>query len=402
MRSRRVLITGLSSRLGGRLARALEADPEIEAIVGIDTSEPRVQLERTEFVHTDVGQPAVVRILRAAAIDTVIDTRLVADPFEAPARVAQEVNVAGTTRIVEACSGAPVRKLLLKSSAHYYGCERDDPAFFAEEMVRARPPRTAIERSVVEAETIASRFAGTVTILRVAPELGEEVRGSHMALLNLPAVPSILGFDPRLQFIHEEDVVGVLSHAARHTLPGPYNAAADGVLALSEVSSLLGKPMLPVLPPWGTGFAGAQLRRLGLPIPTELLRLLRFGRGLDNRRMKASGYALRYTTREALLRLRAKQGLRSLLESGERPYRYDREVEEFLRWSPSVQSARSASRGTGEPRNDYEKLGARELIEVIPSLEPDALAALRSYEAAHRARGSVLGAVDRALARKRE
>jgi UDP-glucose 4-epimerase len=401
MRTRRVLVTGLSSPLGGRLARALEADPEIEAIVGVDTSEPRLELERTEFVRIDVSEPALGRILRAAAIDTVVDTRLVADPLGAPRKRAHQINVAGTASLIAACGEAPVRKLVLKSSAHYYGCGRDDPAFFTEEMVAVRPPSTATERDVVEAEAIVSKFAGTVTILRLAQELGEGVRASHLALLSLPAVPSMLGIDPRLQFIHEDDVVGSLAHAVRHTMPGVYNAAADGVLALSEVTSLLGKAMLPVLPPWGTWSAGAQLRRLGLPIPVETLRLLRFGRGLDNRRLKASGYAFRYTTREALLRLRAKQGLRPLLGSGEQPYRYDREVEEFLRWSPSVQSAPSAARGAGGPRNDYEELGASELIEVIPSLEPDALAALRSYEAKHRARGSVLGAVDRALARKR-
>src|SRR5207244_12783941 len=65
------------------------------------------------------------------------------------------------------------------------------------------------------------------------------------------------------------------SHATRERLAGSYNAAADGVLAFSEVASLLGKPLLPVLPPWGTVLAADQLRRLGLRIPVELLRALR-------------------------------------------------------------------------------------------------------------------------------
>src|SRR5581483_9618887 len=131
----------------------------------------------------------------------------------------------------------------------------------------------------------------------------------------------------------------VLAHAVANTLPGSYNAAADGVLALSEVVSLLSKQMLPVLPPWGTVFTAMQLRRLGLRIPVEMLRDLRFGRGLDNRRLKASGYQYRYTSREAVQKLRAHQRLRPLLRSGDDSYRYEREVEEFLRWSPSVQSA---------------------------------------------------------------
>jgi UDP-glucose 4-epimerase len=187
-----------------------------------------------------------------------------------------------------------------------------------------------------------------------------------------------------------------------------FNAAADGVLALSEIVAALGKPILPVLPPWGTGFAAEQLRRLGLRIPVEMLRELRYGRGLDNRRLKATGFAYRYTTREAVLQLRAQQRLRPLLRSGEAPYRYEREVEEFLRWSPSVLTAPGrglATDGedggrTGAPFPSYDDLSATELVDLIPSLEPGALAALRRYEAAHRGRTAVLGALDRTLARK--
>ena len=263
--------------------------------------------------------------------------------------------MAGTHNLLAACVGehSSVRRLVFKSSEHYYGCEPDDPAFFTEEMKRARSPDTPIERDVVEAETALSDFAAanpetTVTVLRLAETVGAGARGADLALLSLPVVPAILGFDPRWQFVHQDDVVGALAHAARHDLPGPYNVAADGVLALSEIASLLGKPLLPVLPPWGTVFAGIQLRRLGLPIPVETLRRLRFGRGLDNRRLKASGYMLRYTTREAVLKLRAQQRLRPLLRSGNESYRYEREVEEFLRWSPSVHSAPQGRGGADE------------------------------------------------------
>ena len=71
----------------------------------------------------------------------------------------------------------------------------------------------------------------------------------------------ILGFDPRYQFVHEDDVVHALEHAVKHRVPGIYNVAGDGVLALSEVAGLLGKPYAPVLPPWGTGLAASALRR---------------------------------------------------------------------------------------------------------------------------------------------
>jgi UDP-glucose 4-epimerase len=416
MDSRRILIAGLSSYWGGRLAQALEREPQIEAIVGVDSEDPQHELARTEFVRVDTHHALIRRIVNAAAIDTVVDTRLILDPLTAPLAQAHEVNVIGTMNLLAACSGpeSPVRKLVFKSSAHYYGCEPGDPAFFTEEMERANPPRTAIERDILDAERAVADFAArnrdtTITVLRVANGIGAELRSSHLGLLSLPVVPTILGFDPRCQFIHEDDVVGVLEHAVRNNLPGVYNAAADGVLALSEVISVLGKPMLPVLPPWGTGFAASQLRRFGLRIPVEMLRQLRYGRGLDNRRLKATGYVYRYTTREAVLKLRAQQRLRPLLRSGVEPYRYEREVEAFLRWSPSVQSARDLGHGRdgasgpdAQPLpGSYDDLSAEEVIGIVSSLGTDALVQLRRHEASRSARQAVLAAIDHNLARKR-
>ena len=409
-RSKRVLITNLSSHWGGRLAQRLEADPELETIVGVDTTDPQHALERTEFVRVDTDDGLLRRIVRAAGIDTVVDTRLVPDPLSATLGRAHEVNVFGTQKILAACAGSqsPVRKLIFKSSAHIYGCDHDDPAFFTEDMVGRRPPHTAIEQDVFDAEVAVAEFRKaqpevTVTVLRFAPAIGGELKASHLGLLGLPVVPAILGFDPRWQFIHEDDVVGVLAHAVANTLPGSYNAAADGVLALSEVVSLLGKPMLPVLPPWGTVFAAMQLRRLGLKVPVEMLRDLRFGRGLDNRRLKASGYQFRYTSREAVQKLRAHQKLRPLLRSGGEAYRYEREVEEFLRWSPSVQDPLRMGAMTADDqtaRQTYDALAEGELLELIPSLEIDALQQLRAHEAGHQARPRVLDALDHQLTRR--
>jgi UDP-glucose 4-epimerase len=269
--------------------------------------------------------------------------------------------------ILAACTGqeSPVRKVVFKSSAHYYGCERDDPAFFTEAMRRPHPPRTPIERDIVEAERAVKAFAErngdvTVTVLRFANGLGPDLATSHSALLSLPAVPSILGFDPRYQFIHEDDIAAVLEHAALSDLPGTYNAAGDGVLALSEVAALLGKPLAPLLPPWGAGVAAAALRRLGLRIPPEMLQQLRYGRALDNRRLRAAGYSFRATSRETVQAFAEHLRTRGLRSDGGADYRYEREVEEFLRWSPAVKGAQ---------RLGLERLSRDQLAELARALE---------------------------------
>ena len=131
--SRRILIAGISTYWGGRLAQALEGFEEVEAIIGIDSVEPRRELERTEFVKVTNQHALLSRIVRAAEIDTVVDSRLTVNSVTDPPRSAHDNNVIGTMNIVTACAGSdsPVRKFIFKSSTHYYGAEQDDPAFFS-------------------------------------------------------------------------------------------------------------------------------------------------------------------------------------------------------------------------------------------------------------------------------
>jgi UDP-glucose 4-epimerase len=446
--SKRILITGLSTYWGGRLAQGLEGQPEIEAIIGVDSEDPRVELERTEFVRVGAQHALLRRVVEAAEIDTVIDTRLVVDSAWTSPSKAHENNVIGTMNILAACSGN-VRKFVFKSSAHFYGCEQDDPAFFEERMGRPHPPRTPIERDIVEAEASVNEFAEknpdvSVAMLRCANVLGPDVRTSHIDMFSLPAVPMILGFDPRYQFVHEDDVVNALKHVVLHELPGVYNVAADGVLALSEVAGLLGKPYAPILPPWGTGLALAALRPLGLRIPPEMQSQLRFGRGVDNRLLKSTGFEYAYTSREAVLKLGEHLRLHPLLRSAAEPYRYEQEVEEFLRWSPNVRgsgakaspfsrdqlgelqrlltategavaepeveppAAKPAPRPAPSPRpprrpaapvEHFDDLESEEVISLLGSLEPDDLAALLDYERDHAARASVIHAIESVLSR---
>jgi UDP-glucose 4-epimerase len=414
-RSRRILVTGLSTHWGGRLAQALERDPEIETVIGIDRRPPKVELERTEFVQVSDSHSLIRRIVQGAEIDTVVDTRLVVDSVVTTPRRAHENNVIGTMNVLAACSGADscVRKLVFKSSAHYYGTEQDDPAFFTEEMRRPHPARTRLERDIVEAEAAVADFAAQhpdtrVVVLRFANGLGPGIDTSTQRLLSLPVVPAILGFDPRYQFVHEDDMTAALEHAVHDDLNGVYNCAADGVLVLSEVASLLGKLLAPILPPWGTGIAAQALRRTGLPVPEEILGQLRFGRGLDNRRLKATGFRFRYTTREAVIKLREHQRLAPILRGRSSSYRYEREVEEFLRRSPSVRRQEVVSdlpRNVAPGRRNgragapagYDDLRAEEVIGMLGGLEDDALRRLRAHEAAHAKRKTVLAAIDRRL-----
>ena len=340
--ARRVLITGLSTYWGGRLAQALERDPAVETVIGVGPERPHVRARphgvrprrhpaRAAAPHRPRGGD---RHGGGHAADRRLDAR--------PARVAHENNVIGTMNILAACGGAdsPVRKVVFKSSAHYYGSERDDPAFFTEDMDRPHPPRTPLERDIVEAERAVRGFAerdrvGRVTVLRFANALGpDRARATPRCSRCRPCRRS--SASTRATSSSTRTTSRRARARRRGTIcPGIYNAAGDGVLALSEVAGLLGKPCA------GPAAVGdrtrrRRLRRLGLRIPPEMLHQLRYGRGLDNRQAQGGGLRFRATSREAVLAFAEHLACARIAAARTAGYRYEREVEEFLRWSPSV------------------------------------------------------------------
>ncbi len=340
---KRVLITGLGTFWGGRVAQALERDPSVEVIVGLDTHEPRVALERTEYVKADQSYSILSRIVRATQVDTILHTFLVLDSTRMSGRRLHEINVIGTMNLLAAAgaSGSPVRDVVVKSSTLVYGSNYQDPAFFSEDMARTQPPRTRVERSLLEVEGYLQDFAEdnphvTVTLMRFSNVVGTDIETPITNALQLPATPSIFGYDPLLQFVEEDDVVRSIEFAMRNGVPGVYNVAGDGRLPWSEVASICRRPLAP-LPPVLTGYAAAPLRRLGLiDLPPELLDLLRYGRGVDNRRLKRAGFEYRYTSAGAVENFAKASRLRRTVGDSRPAYRYERDVETFFRHSPAV------------------------------------------------------------------
>jgi UDP-glucose 4-epimerase len=339
---RRVLVTGLGTFWGGRLAKQLEADPEIDVIVGLDTTPPDVELERTEFVRVDQNYSILSRIVAATKVDTIIHTFLVMNTGIVSSRVMKEINVIGTMNLFAAASapGSTVERVVVKSSSLVYGADREDPAFFREDMARTRPPRTGLERSLLAVEDYVRDFAVdnphvTVSMLRFSNVLGPTIVTPFSQILQLPLVPSVFGFDPRFQFIHEDDVLRSLLFVLDHELAGIYNVAGDGMLPWSEVVNICGKRTVP-LPPVATGLAALPLRAIGYDLPPEALELLRYGRGVDGRKLVDAGFRYQYTSAGTVENFARSLRLRSTVGEGEPGYRYEADVENFFKHSPAV------------------------------------------------------------------
>jgi UDP-glucose 4-epimerase len=306
-----VLVTGVSRFLGGHLAARLAANPDIDRVLGVDTVPPPRDLlrrmGRAEFVRADIRNPLIAKVISHASVDTVVHASLSANPGSSGGRTAmKEMNVIGTMQLLAACQKAPtVKRMVLKSTSAVYGSSPRDPALFDETMVPKDLPSGGYAKDAVEIEGYLRGFARrrpdvAVTVLRFSNFIGPRIDTVFTRYFALPAVPTVLGYDARVQLLHEEDALAVLERAASHEIPGTFNVAADGVLLLSQAIRRAGRIAIP-LPSSAVGPLSRVFRSARLvDFSPEQMRLLNFGRVVDNRRLRTQfGFTPRWTTMQA-------------------------------------------------------------------------------------------------------
>jgi UDP-glucose 4-epimerase len=312
---RRVVIVGVGSHWGAELARRLERDPSIEYLAGVDSAPPAAELERADFIEADIRSAVLSRLLPGTRADTIVHCGILWYPEpDKPARILHDVNVIGTLQLLAACQRTEtLRRLVVRGSAAIYGCEGASPGFFAEGMARTLPLRTRFQRDVSELEAYVDNFARrhpdiACCTLRYQPEIGPDLETPLARYLSLPVVPTQLGFDPRLQLVHADDATGALAAAARSPVRGAVNVAPSGSISLSRVLRLARRPALPVPHPLFAPALGRLGNRLGVgPLYGDGVRLLRFGRGVDNLRLRSEvGYQPRFDAEAAVRDFAAK------------------------------------------------------------------------------------------------
>jgi UDP-glucose 4-epimerase len=129
-------------------------------------------------------------------------------------------------------------------------------------------------------------------MLRYQPEIGPGLDTPLGRYLSLPIVPTQLGFDPRLQPLHADDATGALEAAVRNPVRGPVNVAPSGSISLSRALRLARRPTLPIPHPLFEPALARLGDRLGAgALYGDAVRFLRFGRGVDNARLRSDvGY----------------------------------------------------------------------------------------------------------------
>ena len=278
-----VLITGVSRYLGGAFARALsQVEDGPRRIIGVDVIPPPHAIGRAEFLRADIRSPMIGKIIDGSEVDTVVHMGVIATPIASGGRATQkEINVIGTMQLLGACQK------------------------FTEDMAAKRLPNVGFGKDSVEVEAYVRGFARRrpdvgITMLRLANVIGPQMKTAMTDYFRLPVIPIPLGWDARLQFVHEEDVARAVVAATLGPAAGTVNVAGSGIITVSQAVSLAGRPFLKIPGPASRALSGVFKRTGLIDFSPEQLDLLVYGRGLDTTRMReVLGFEPHFTTREA-------------------------------------------------------------------------------------------------------
>jgi nucleoside-diphosphate-sugar epimerase/1-acyl-sn-glycerol-3-phosphate acyltransferase len=332
-RRRCILVTGASRSTGRRLVKALAGDEWVARVIAVDSTPPPGPLPRkVEVLQADLGSPALIKALESGAVDTLVHLGVSAEPRAAGGRASmKEHNVVGTMHLLAAAYHAPdLRRLVLKSTTAVYGAAPGDPAVWTESM-SSGTPRSGFGKDAIEIEDYVRAFDRrrpdvTVTILRLANQVGPTVSNPLTRYFELPVCPTVLGFDPRLQFLHESDTEQVLERVILGpAVRGTFNVAGDGVVLLSQAIRIAGKPPAPIPEPLVPAVAGV----LGSTIDfsPEQARFLQYGRVADTGAARERlGFSPKWSSQEAFRDFAASR--LSPLVSEEQVERFERQAQE--------------------------------------------------------------------------
>jgi nucleoside-diphosphate-sugar epimerase/phosphohistidine swiveling domain-containing protein len=263
----RIAVTGASGGVGRSVvARLLSQGHDV---VGLARHRPESWPSAAEFVQSDIRDTAGVRRAVAGA-DVVAHCAWAANPG---ADINREINIAGTTNVLDAVAQTGTRRIVFASSAHVYGAYQGEIPPMAEADRLNPVSAEGLDKARVEAMLAAS--GAEWVAIRSAVILGRDIDNWVRRALASLLFPDIGGFaDRKVQVVHADDAHRVFVRAILDTGigSGPVNLAAPGEPTFGQIAGVLGRPTVPV----GKRLLGAGLGTLlrWVSSPAELNHLV--------------------------------------------------------------------------------------------------------------------------------
>jgi UDP-glucose 4-epimerase len=301
-----IAITGVSGYIGSRLLAYLEQVDDVKTIIGIDNRRPEVKSAKLKFYQHDVRRP-FDRIFIKNAVETVVHLAFILRPTRDKALVRQ-VDIGGTTNLLDACRKAGAKHLVYLSSHTAYGAYKDNPVPLNEDCTLRPIPGFQYSHDKVEIERAMRDFTATgtkttLTILRSCPVVGANAVGTATTIMFQPFVMvGVIGCAAPMQFVHEDDLVNIIGLCVKLKKGGIYNVAGDGVVQYSEVAHILKKKLLRL--PGGllkAVITFSWVTHLQSASPASGLEFIKYPPVVSTAKLKRElGYEFKYSSKEAL------------------------------------------------------------------------------------------------------
>lgn len=240
-----VVVTGICGRLGRDLSRVLHRQRKV---IGIDRRAFVDSPGDVEHHQMDIRSSRAREIFRHG-VSAVVHLGVMHDPHESSVEH-HDFNVVGLQKVLEYVDTYKIPKLVLLSSANVYGPRPDNPQLIREDAPLLGAGPFSDIRDLVELDMLVSAFfwrhpSTETVILRPAHILGT-VKNAPSNYLRLDVVPTLLGFDPMMQVVHQRDVIQAIERALVPGVRGTYNIGGPEPLALSKAIQVLGRRVLAV------------------------------------------------------------------------------------------------------------------------------------------------------------
>lgn len=301
----RVFLTGINGYLGGVLAEHFSRIPEIEYLTGIDVAPPKNPLpKKVRFIQMDVRSPEISTVM--AGHDVVVHTAFVVLwPAKMSATERDDINVNGTRNVAEAAVAKRVKRFVYSSSDAAYdqfllrgqtNVTEDFPLGKGDFSSYYCNAKAAIER-MLTATVVPAGI--TLTMFRPGYIIGPCNTATIRSLRENGV--TLLGHNPRSQYVHEEDVAAAFAQALLTDMPGAYNLDPDDYLQLSEVQKIVGVKHAPTVPSWlARLIMHVSWRYSGSPTHPSWLDVMLVDFTLSNAKLKATGWKPKHNSTESL------------------------------------------------------------------------------------------------------
>jgi UDP-glucose 4-epimerase len=227
--ARTVAITGVNSYFASTLLPRLQADADIDRIVGIDVTPWKGGFKKVDFQRLDIRSEKLADAL--SGVHALYHLAFVVAERHDKNEI-HDINIAGTRNVFEAAIKAGVQKVIYTSSTTAYGAHPDNPLGFDESQPLRPNLDSYYSSDKVAVEQFAVEFCRShpeviFTVLRAALGAGPHMKNFFHQLYSMPLLALAQGRSPQQHFIHEEDLGDALYLAFKKDVPGIYNVGAD-------------------------------------------------------------------------------------------------------------------------------------------------------------------------------